>query len=80
MFIKTNKQIVYKEGKSLFNLKAERVRKGIKQGELADKVGITPQYLCLIEKGEVEPRRDLMIKIAKELNSDVVTLFFSDNN
>lgn len=64
----------------MFNLKAERVRKGIKQGEFADKVGITPQYLCLIEKGEVEPRRDLMLKIAKELDSDIVTLFFSDND
>lgn len=62
----------------LFNLKAERVRKGIKQGEFADKVGITPQYLCLIEKGKVEPRRDLMIKMAKVLNSDVKTLFFSE--
>ena len=43
--------MIYKEGEYLFNLKAERVRKGIKQGEFADKVGITPQYLCLIEKG-----------------------------
>lgn len=62
----------------MYNLKAERVRKGIKQKEFAEKVGVTPQYLCLIEKGKVEPRRDLMIKIAKELDSTVQELFFSD--
>lgn len=62
------------------NLKIERIKKGFKQGEFAEKLGITPQYLRLIEKGEVEPRRDLMIKIAKALNSDITTLFFSDND
>lgn len=62
----------------MHNLKAERVRKGIKQGDLADKVRITPQYLCLIEKGAVEPRRDLMIKIAKALDTTVQELFFSE--
>lgn len=62
------------------NLKIERIKKGFKQGEFAEKLGITPQYLRLIEKGEVEPRRDLMIKIAKALNSDIATLFFSDND
>ncbi len=62
----------------MYNLKAERVRQGIKQGEFADKVGITPQYLYLIEKGKVEPRRDLMIKMAELLNSSVTELFFSE--
>ncbi|CUP24894.1 phage transcriptional regulator [Clostridium baratii] len=61
-----------------FNVRSERVKQNIKQGEFAKELGITPQYLCLIEKGEVEPRRDLMIKIAKALKSDVVTLFFSE--
>ena len=78
VFIWIEKQMIYKEGEYLFNLKAERVRKGIKQGEFADKVGITPQYLCLIEKGKVEPRRDVMIKIAKALDTTVVELFFSE--
>ena len=62
------------------NLKIERIKKGFKQGEFAKQLGITPQYLRLIEKGGVEPRRDLMIKIAKELNSDVAAIFFSDND
>ncbi len=61
-----------------FNVKSERVKQDIQQKEFAKELGITPQYLCLIEKGKVEPRRDLMIKIAKALKSDVVTLFFSE--
>ncbi|CUP65132.1 phage transcriptional regulator [Clostridium baratii] len=61
-----------------FNVKSERVKQDIQQKEFAKELGITPQYLCLIEKGKVEPRRDLMIKIAKLLGSDVITLFFSE--
>ena len=62
----------------MYNLKAERVRRGIKQGDFAREVGVTPQHLCRIEKGEAQPRRDLMIKIAKALNTTVAELFFSE--
>lgn len=61
-----------------FNVKSERVKQDIQQKEFAKELGITPQYLCLIEKGKIEPRRDLMIKIAKALKTDVITLFFSE--
>lgn len=60
----------------LYKLKAKRVEKGIKQASLSKQLGITPQYLSRIEKGEVEPRRDLMIKMADLLNEDVKKLFF----
>lgn len=59
-----------------YKLKAQRVKKGIKQGALANRLGISPQYLCKIEKGEAEPKRDLMLKIAEALGEDVKTLFF----
>jgi Predicted transcriptional regulator with C-terminal CBS domains len=59
-----------------YKLRGKRVEKGIKQGFLAKQLGITPQYLCQIEKGKVEPRRDLMIKIANALEEDVKNLFF----
>jgi len=59
-----------------YKLKAKRVEKDIKQGVLAKQLGITPQYLCQIEKGKIEPRRDLMIKIAKALDEDIKVLFF----
>lgn len=62
-----------------FNVKSTRVKQDIKQKEFAKKLGITPQYLCLIEKGKVEPRRDLMIKISRELDSTVQELFFNED-
>lgn len=62
----------------MYKIKAIRVGLGIKQKDMAANLGITPQHLNNIEKCKVEPRRDLMIKIAELLNSDVQTLFFSD--
>lgn len=62
----------------LYKLKGKRAEKGIKQSDLAEQLGITPQYLCRIEKGEVEPRRDLMIKISEVLGTDVKDLFFNE--
>ena len=41
----------------LYKLKAKRVEKVIKQGILSKQLGITPQYLGKIEKGEVEPSK-----------------------
>ena len=60
------------------NLKVLRVSKGLKQKECASLIGITPQYLGLIEKGVVEPRRDVMIKISKVLNISVQEIFFNE--
>ncbi|WP_099329394.1 helix-turn-helix transcriptional regulator [Clostridium paraputrificum] len=62
----------------MYNIKAERIRRGIKQEEFANKVGITPQHLCRIEKGKSFPRKKLMLRIAEALDSDVQTLFFSE--
>lgn len=64
--------------KVTYKLIAARTGKGIKQGEFAKKLGVTPQYLRLIEIGKVEPRRDLMLKIAEALGEDVKELFFQD--
>jgi putative transcriptional regulator len=61
---------------SEYKLIAARTVKGIKQQDLAKKLGISPQYLRLIEIGKAEPKRDLMIKIAKVLEVDVKELFF----
>lgn len=61
-----------------FNLKSIRVKNDIKLGELAKRLDITPQYLRLIEIGKVDPRRNLMIKIAKALDTRVQELFFSE--
>lgn len=60
----------------MYKLKAKRVEKGIRQKDLAKQLKITQQYLCEIENCKIEPRRDLMIKIANALGQDVKELFF----
>jgi putative transcriptional regulator len=65
-------------GSVMFTIKAERVKRGIKQVDLAKKVGITPQYLHLIEIGKVEPRRNLIIAMSKELGMSPEKLFFNE--
>ncbi len=61
-----------------YSLKFERIRKGYKQYELAEKVGITPQYLRMLEKGEANPSKALMMTISRELEASVEELFFQD--
>lgn len=62
-----------------YKLKALRVGQGIKQKDFAKDLGISREYLRQIENGTAQnPRRELMIKIANALNSDVQTLFFSE--
>ena len=64
-----------------YKIKALRVGKGFKAGEFAERIGISREYLRLIENGKAKnPSREIMTKIGKELNSDVITLFFSDND
>lgn len=64
-----------------YRIKALRVGKGFKAGEFAKKVGISREYLRLIENGKAKRiSKEIMIKIASELNSDVITLFFSNEN
>ena len=63
----------------MYNLKSQRVGKGIKQKDLAEQLGISPQYLNSIENGRTEPRRDLMIKISEILNISVQKLFFKED-
>lgn len=62
-----------------YKIKSLRVGMGYKQGEFADSLGISREYLRLIENGTAKNiNRNLMIKISKELNSTVTELFFSD--
>ncbi len=42
---------------------------------LAQKVGVSPAYLCLVEKGEVAPKPDCLRKLADELQLDADMLF-----
>ena len=62
-----------------YKIKALRVGQGFRAGEFAEKIGISREYLRQIENGKAKnPSREIMSKIAKALDSDVVTLFFSE--
>lgn len=60
--------------KSKNKLKAERVLKGIKQMDMAHKLGITPQYLSRIESGKVDIKLSTLKKIANILEVPVSDL------
>lgn len=60
------------------NLKIFRIKKGLKQQELADRVGISRYYLSSLETGKANnPSNDLMIKLSRVLDTTVEELFFS---
>ena len=60
-----------------YKIKSLRVGQGIKAGDFAKELGISREYLRLIENGKAKnPNRNLMIKIAKALNSTVQELLF----
>ncbi|MDY4604020.1 helix-turn-helix transcriptional regulator [Clostridium tertium] len=62
-----------------FRIKALRVGKGIKAGDFAKELGISREYLRLIENGKAKnPNVKLMKNIANILDSTVSELFFSD--
>jgi len=49
-------------------IKLERIKREIKQSDLAKRLSITPQYLRLIEKGDVDLRYNLLSSISRELD------------
>lgn len=60
-------------------IKLRRIELGIKQKELATNLGISKQYLNGLEAGRNKnPNRQLMMDIAAALETDVQTLFFSE--
>ncbi len=62
------------------NLKMRRIQLGIKQKDLAEKVGITSQYLMMLEKGKAKnPSLEIMKNLSTELNSTVQELFFEQD-
>lgn len=57
------------------NIKTIRVLKNIKQKDLARELGITPNYLSMIENNSKKPSLTLMEKLAQVLEIPLVTLF-----
>ncbi|MCD2260180.1 helix-turn-helix transcriptional regulator [Psychroserpens luteolus] len=58
------------------NIKIERARYNMTQGDLAEKIGVSRQSINAIEKGKYVPSALLAIKIAKLFKLPVEELFF----
>ena len=52
----------------------------LEQIALADRLGITSQYLSKIERGTAKPSTDLLFLIAQELNVDITKLMKEDSD
>jgi DNA-binding XRE family transcriptional regulator len=56
------------------NLKTARLKIGLKQSELAEKTGLTQQYLSRIETGQLNVTLRTMMALAKVVGQDVSTM------
>lgn len=60
-------------------LKIARLKKGIKQKELAKVTGVSQQYITALENGKTgNPTRKVMLSISNALGTSVQELFFSE--
>lgn len=67
----------------MFDLKNERMRVGLSQATLAEMLGVTGNYLCMVEKGKREmslPLVTLAKKIFKEKEEMLNSVRFSNQN
>lgn len=58
-------------------IKEYRKQERLSQAELAKRVGVARQTINLIENTAYNPSLELCIKIAKELQTDLNTLFWN---
>jgi transcriptional regulator with XRE-family HTH domain len=56
-------------------LRRRRETLALTQKQLADAAGTSQQHLSFIERGAVEPRNDLKIRLAQALETSVADLF-----
>ncbi|MCI1666386.1 MAG: helix-turn-helix transcriptional regulator [Atopobiaceae bacterium] len=60
------------------NLKVERARKGLSQGELASMVGVSRQTISSIETGQFSPTAKLALVLCTALDVRFEDLFYFD--
>lgn len=63
------------------NLKliVSRMERGLTQEQLAARVGVTRQTICLIEQGKYNPSVRLCIAICKELGKTLNDIFWEED-
>lgn len=60
-------------------LKFVRLASGLRQGELAKKLGISQNYLSLLENNKSEPSLTLLKRISQEFNVPASFLLWEEN-
>ena len=68
-----------KQSSDYMEIKLARIKKNLTQKELAEKLGITPQYLRLIELDKIDIKKSLMIKLSMILEISIQDLFFKED-
>lgn len=61
-------------------LMTARAEKGISQTELALRVGVTRQTVCLIEAGKYNPTLALCLRICKALGKTLDEIFWEEED
>lgn len=61
-------------------IKVLRAASGISQKDLAERVGIKPNYLSLVESGKREPSVSVLRTISQELHVPMSFLFWESSN
>lgn len=51
----------------MMNLKIARIKSGLTQSELAEKVGVSEVSISKYEQGKAKPQMDTIIKMSQEL-------------
>jgi len=59
-------------------LKLVRIMKGLKQKDLADKLGISPNYLSAVENDKREPSLSFIKMVSEELDVPLSFLFLDN--
>ena len=60
-------------------VKELRSKKGLTQGELAERTGVTRQTIISLEKGSYIPSLLLAMRISEELCTPIEEIFFKEN-
>lgn len=47
------------------NMRGIRVLRGMTRAQVAEKVGVTPQTIGKYERGEIEPRQDMLVALSR---------------
>lgn len=51
---------------------------GVRQGELAKRIGVSPNYISLVENGRREPSLKFLKRLSEEFDLPLSVLFWSD--